>query len=247
MENKVMNFDWEAHLESLRHTRELMKENVLLMKSIEEERKETDRQMRETDRQMRETDRQMRETDLQLQETRRLVQEMSRKVSETTASMAELRISQEKTFAQMRETDKRYGSLSSEWGRMVEELCKPSALKLFIAEGVKVDHLYEGPRHVRRSDDEIEVDITYCNTTEVVAVEVKTTCYKKDVDYFLKQMKKFKVLFREFADKKVYVAMAALRFANGSDVYARRQGLYVLHPSGEGMFCLDKPNQRKQF
>ena len=235
-----MNFDWEAHLESLRHTRELMKENVLLMKSIEEERKETDRQMRETDRQMR-------ETDLQLQETRRLVQEMSRKVSETTASMAELRISQEKTFEQMRETDKRYGSLSSEWGRMVEELCKPSALKLFIAEGVKVDHLYEGPRHVRRIGDEIEVDIIYCNTTEVVAVEVKTACYKKDVDHFLKQMKNFKTLFREFADKKVYVAMAALRFANGSDVYARRQGFYVLHPSGDGMFSLDKPNQRKQF
>ena len=95
--------------------------------------------------------------------------------------------------------------------------------------------------------EEIEVDVLLCNKTVAVAVEVKTTCFKKDVDYFIKQMKRFKEIFHEFEGKTIFLAIAAMRFANGSDKYALRNGLYVLSPLSDGMFTLGKPNNRKEF
>ena len=152
-----------------------------------------------------------------------------------------------KTSKQIEETNKRYGGFTNEFGKMIEDLCRPAALKIFKAEGIDIDHVYEGSRRERVGEEEMEVDALLCNRTEAVAVEVKTTCFKKDVDYFLKKMKNFKKIFHEFEGKKVYVAIAAMRFANGSDKYAQRKGLYVLSPLSDGMFTLEKPSKREEF
>lgn len=190
----------------------------------------TSEQMKETDRKMQETDRQMKETDWRLEKLFR----------ETDESI-------NKTSKQIEETNKRYGGFTNEFGKMIENLCKPAALKIFKAEGIDIDHVYEGSRRERVGEEEMEVDALLCNRTEAVAVEVKTTCFKKDVDYFLKKMKKFKKIFHEFEGKKVYVAITAMRFANGSEKYAQRKGLYVLSPLSDGMFSLEKPSKREEF
>ena len=152
-----------------------------------------------------------------------------------------------KTSKQIEEINKRYGGFTNEFGKMIEDLCRPAALKIFKAEGINIDHVYEGSRREKVGEEEMEVDALLCNRTEAVAVEVKTTCFKKDVDYFLKKMKSFKKIFHEFEGKKVYVAIAAMRFANGSDKYAQRKGLYVLSPLSDGLFSLEKPNNREVF
>lgn len=190
----------------------------------------TSEQMKETDRKMQETDRQMKETDRRLE---KLFRETDERIN--------------KTSKQIEETNKRYGGFTNEFGKMIEELCKPAALKIFKAEGIDIDHVYEGSRRERVGEEEMEVDALLCNRTEAVAVEVKTTCFKKDVDYFFKKMKNFKIVFHEFEGKKVYAAIAAMRFANGSDKYAQRKGLYVLSPLSDGMFSLEKPSKREEF
>jgi len=190
----------------------------------------TSEQMKETDRKMQETDRQMKETDRRLE---KLFRETDERIN--------------KTSKQIEETNKRYGGFTNEFGKMIEDLCKPAALKIFKAEGIDIDHVYEGSRRERVGEEEMEVDALLCNRTEAVAVEVKTTCFKKDVDYFLKKMKNFKIVFHEFEGKKVYAAIAAMRFANGSDKYAQRKGLYVLSPLSDGMFSLEKPSKREEF
>ena len=152
-----------------------------------------------------------------------------------------------KTSKQIEEINKRYGGFTNEFGKMIEDLCRPAALKIFKAEGIDIDHVYEGSRREKVGEEEMEVDALLCNRTEAVAVEVKTTCFKKDVDYFLKKMKSFKKIFHEFEGQKVYVAIAAMRFANGSDKYAQRKGLYVLSPLSDGLFSLEKPNNREVF
>lgn len=190
----------------------------------------TSEQMKETDRKMQETDRQMKETDRRLE---KLFRETDERIN--------------KTSKQIEETNKRYGGFTNEFGKMIEDLCRPAALKIFKAEGIDIDHVYEGSRRERVGEEEMEVDALLCNRTEAVAVEVKTTCFKKDVDYFLKKMKNFKIVFHEFEDKKVYAAIAAMRFANGSDKYAQRKGLYVLSPLSDGMFSLEKPSKREEF
>ena len=190
-----------------------------------------------TSEQMKETDRKMQETDWQMKETDRRLEKLFRETDE--------RIN--KTSKQIEETNKRYGGFTNEFGKMIEDLCKPAALKIFKAEGIDIDHVYEGSRRERVGEEEMEVDALLCNRTEAVAVEVKTTCFKKDVDYFLKKMKNFKIVFHEFEGKKVYAAIAAMRFANGSDKYAQRKGLYVLSPLSDGMFSLEKPSKREEF
>ena len=54
-------------------------------------------------------------------------------------------------------------------------------------------------------------------------------------------------MFREFEGKAVYVAIAAMRYANGSDTYARRKGLYVLTATGDGLFTMGKPGKRREY
>ena len=183
-----------------------------------------------TSEQMKETDRQMRESSREL---KMLFKETDERIN--------------KTSKQIEETNKRYGGFTNEFGKMIEDLCRPAALKIFKAEGIDIDHVYEGSRRERVGEEEMEVDALLCNRTEAVAVEVKTTCFKKDVDYFLKKMKSFKKIFHEFEGKKVYVAIAAMRFANGSDKYAQRKGLYVLSPLSDGLFSLEKPSNREVF
>lgn len=133
------------------------------------------------------TSEQMKETDRRMQETDRKLEMLFKETDERF----------NRTEKQIEETNKRYGGFTNEFGKMIEDLCRPAALKIFKKEGIDIDHTYEGPRHERKDEDEIEVDVLLCNKTEAVAVEVKTTCFKKDVDYFIKQMKHFKRIFHE--------------------------------------------------
>ena len=180
----------------------------------------------------------IRETDRQIREMR----------AETDCEIKKMR---EETDRQMRDTDKRMkelqGLFTTQWGKLVEALCRPAALKLFQEKGIKIDQIFKEARHDKYLENEMEVDVILCNTTEAVAVEVKTTCKKKDVDYFLKKMRQFKKIFHRFEDCTVYPAIAALKFDNSSDIYALKKGLFVMRATGEGVFSLTEPKERECF
>lgn len=180
----------------------------------------------------------IRETDRQIREMR----------AETDCEIKKMR---EETDRQMRDTDKRMkelqGLFTTQWGKLVEALCRPAALKLFQEKGIKIDQIFKEARHDKYLENEMEVDVILCNTTEAVAVEVKTTCKKKDVDYFLKKMRQFKKIFHHFEDCTVYHAIAALKFDNSSDIYALKKGLFVMRATGEGVFSLTEPKKRECF
>lgn len=207
-----------------------------------EQIEKTGQQMKETDRKL---DKLFNETGLQIKETDRKLDKL---FNETAIRMEKNDEKIKKHAERIDRAYELYGGFTNEFGKIIEDLCRPAALKIFKKEGIGIDHIYEGPRHGRKDEEEIEVDVLLCNKTAAVAVEVKTTCFKKDIDHFLKQMKNFKKIFHEFEDKTVYVAIAAMRFANGSDTYARRKGMYVLTPANDGTFELGKPTaKRKEF
>ena len=145
-----------------------------------------------------------------------------------------------------RKIDKFFGQFTTDWGRLLEEVTKPAAVKLFKEIGIDIDHVFQESRHREEHRQEMEADVILVNTTAVVVVEVKTTLRKDDVDHFLKQMELFKDLFREFKDKTVYVAVAAIKFNNSSDVYARKKGVFVLRSNGEAIFGLDNVPETKR-
>ncbi len=137
---------------------------------------------------------------------------------------------------------------TTQWGRLVEALCKPAAYKLFKKEGIQIDRVYEGVHKVKvDGQDAMEIDVALCDTSVAVIVEVKTRCRKHDIDYFLSQMKHCKEWYPDFADKELRVAVAAIKYDDGADTYAQGCGLYVLKLSGEDTFTMTSPKKPKTF
>ena len=167
---------------------------------------------------------------------------------EIKQAMAETRLQMQETDRRMQETDRRMkelqGLFTTQWGKLIEALTRPAALKLFRNIGIDITHEYKEARSGEYATGAMEVDVILCNTTEAVAVEVKTTCKVSDVQYFMKQMEHFKETFHPFAQYKVYPAIAALKYDEQSDLYALKQGLFVLHVVGEDLFSLTEPKNR---
>ena len=137
---------------------------------------------------------------------------------------------------------------TTQWGRLVEALCKPAAYKLFKKEGIEIDRVYEGVHKAKvKGQDVMEIDVALCDTSVAVIVEVKTRCGRHDIDYFLSQMKHCKELYPDFADKELRVAVAAIKYDDGAEEYARERGLYVLKLSGEDTFTMVAPKKPKTF
>ncbi len=137
---------------------------------------------------------------------------------------------------------------TTEWGRLIEALCKSAAFKLFKKEGIEIDRIYEGIHKAKEDgQDVMEIDVALCDTSVAVIVEVKTRCGKRDIDYFLGQMEHCKEYYKEFADKKLLVAVAAINYDTGAVKYAHKKGVYVLKLTGEETFTLSAPNNPKAF
>lgn len=137
---------------------------------------------------------------------------------------------------------------STQWRKLIESLSTPAAVKLFKDLRIGINRIYSGERKIKENGiDKIDLDIILCNSTVAVIVEVKTTFRRSDVDYFLEKMKLVKKYFPEFADKTIFVASAAIKYAEGSDKYAKDNGLFVIHTSGDGVFSMEKPKERKVF
>ena len=180
--------------------------------------------------QMAETDRRMKETDRKMAETDRMIKATSEQMRETDRKMKQLE-----------------GLFTTQWGKLIEALAKPACLKLFSDLGIGITQVYNGPRKGKYFCNEMEIDVILCNTTVAVAVEVKTTCKIEHIDHFLQQMEHFKETFHPFANYTVYPAVAALKYDEGSDVYASKKGMFVLHANGEDMFDLVEPKVRKEY
>lgn len=137
---------------------------------------------------------------------------------------------------------------TTQWGRLVEALCKPAAYSLFKKEGIEIDRVYEGIHKAKANgQDVMEIDVALCDTSVAVIVEVMTRCGRRDIDYFLSQMKHCKEWYPDFANKELRVAVAAIKYDEGADTYAQERGLYVLKLSGEETFTMDSPKNPMVF
>ena len=206
---------------------------------IEASRIETDQRMQETDRRMQETDRRIEasriETDRHMQETSRQVQEMRRTFRES--------------LQRMEKTDKKLKNLNdqfvSQTGHILEGLTQRSALRALQKAGFTVEQSF---KEMTGSNSELglnmEIDLLYVDTTEAIAVEVKTNCTKAKINHFLKQMRNFKLLYPHFADLEVYAAIAALNITKEAEAYAREKGLIVIHVSDD-VFTIDPIDREK--
>lgn len=151
---------------------------------------------------------------------------------------------QKETFAQMKETDKKIKELATRFstttGNIIEGLMSSSATEMFQRAGYDMHSKAKNvSRKSKNPNEGMEVDVILHNDTSAIAIEVKASCGKGDIDRFLHQMEKFKRLFPLYADKEVLVAIAAINYENDADNYAHRCGLIVVRTDSYNIFSVD--------
>ncbi len=107
-------------------------------------------------------------------EADRWAAEADRRAAEADRRLAKL----EKTVAN---TSRAVDSLTTRWGRFVEELVEPAVISLFRGKGIDVKETYSRAR-VKRQGIAMEIDILAVDETEVVLVECKSRLSKDDVN-----------------------------------------------------------------
>jgi hypothetical protein len=193
---------------------------------FEQSRQEYDRRAAEAkaeaDRRDAEADRRDAEADRRAAEAK---DEADRRAAEADRRLAKL----EKTVAN---TSRAVDSLTTRWGRFVEELVEPALISLFRGKGIDVKETYSRAR-VKRQGIAMEIDILAVDETEVVLVECKSRLSKDDVNEFLEKLSRFKEAFPHYKNYQAYGAVAGIEIDEGIDRYAYKQGLFVIKPSGE--------------
>jgi hypothetical protein len=185
-----------------------------LFRESEQERKEYQRTSQQTFEQYRQT-------------AEREMAELRKQSDRTDQQIANLAV-------QVAQTNKQVGGLTSRWGEFVENLIKPAAARLFQEKGIDV-HLTA--LRVTGQDDQgsIEIDIIVENTTEVVAIEVKSHLEVRDVKRFLQTLERFKKAFPKHKNDKLYGAVAGIKIDERVNEYAIQEGLFLIQPTGDSV------------
>ena len=116
--------------------------------------------------------------------------EDERRKAEADRTMEELKRGIAKLEKTVERTSKAVDSLTTRWGRFVEELVEPAVIKLFQAKGIDVKEVYPRARSKRYATP-MEIDILAVDETELVIVECKSRLSKDDVDEFLEKLPQF--------------------------------------------------------
>jgi hypothetical protein len=146
-----------------------------------------------------------------------------------------------KLAVQVAQTNKQVGGLTSRWGEFVENLIKPAAARLFQEKGIDV-HLTALRVTGQDEQGSIEIDILVENTTEVVAIEVKSHLEIRDVKRFLQTLERFKKAFPKHKTDKLYGAVAGIKIDERANEYAIQEGLFLIQPTGDSVIIANSHN-----
>ena len=154
--------------------------------------------------------------------------ENDRRAAEAALSLAKL----EKTVER---TSKAVDGLTTRWGRFVEELVRPAVVRMFRDRGILITRTMERVRSPLTSGTPMEIDILGINGMKMVAVECKSRLSKDDVDEMGDRLTNFKKAFPEYAQYTLYGAVAGIEINEGVDIYAYRQGFFVIRTNGDSV------------
>ncbi|MBE5230604.1 MAG: DUF3782 domain-containing protein [Microcystis aeruginosa PMC 728.11] len=198
-------------------------ERIFAEAKLENERQAAEAKL-ESDRRAAELERQAAEAKL----------ESERRAAEAERSMAELKRTVERT-------SKAVDSLTTRWGRFVEELVEPAVLRLFQEKGIDIKEVYPRAR-VKRQGIAMEIDILGVDDTDLVVVECKSRLSQDDVDEFIEKLTRFKIAFPHYQNYRAYGAVAGIEINKGVDRYAYKKGLFVIKPSGDTVAIINDAN-----
>lgn len=214
------DLDYEKRIQEYREMREIIREQT---RSIQESGKRMDKESEEFHRSMAELREESKRTRAMIEETGRL---------------------QKETDRQMKETDKKIKELSTRFssttGNIIEGLMSSSSVDMFKKAGYDMHSKMKNMLHrTTNPNDGMEVDVLLYNDTTAIAIEVKASCDRKDIDRFLQQMGKFRKHFPMYNDKELLAAIAAVNYEKDADDYAHQCGLIVVRTDSQNFFAID--------
>ena len=170
------------------------------------------------------------------QELRREIQEVWALFKETDEKFKETDKTIERMVKTVEEVSRNVGALTSKWGKFVEGLVAPGAVRMFKERGIKVKQTYTRAES-QKNGEEMEID--------VIAISVKSTLKVEDVNEHMDDLSRFREFFPNFADRKLLGAVAgiviekATKGQEEADQYAYRKGLFVITKTGETVKILN--------
>jgi hypothetical protein len=144
------------------------------------------------------------------------------------------------TDRKLAEVSRQIGGLGNRLGEFVEGVVRPGLVRLFRERDITVHRTL---RDVGGDKDGIalQVDLLVVNDTDAVAVEVKSKLTDRDVDDHMERLDKFKILFPEFASKRLLGAVAAMVIPDAAAKYAEKCGMFVIGQAGDDAVLLNSP------
>ena len=160
--------------------------------------------------------------------------ETDRKWQETDIRLKELA---EEMVEDRKRLRQEVAKISDSLGRFAENMVAPAVVRIFNEAGIPIT---ETAQRVRSPLRRIEYDILAVNNQYVVVVSVKTRLKVEHVQHFVEErLSIFKEVFPRYRDMQVIGAVAGMSIEQEADIYAIKQGLYVLTQSGENVTLLN--------
>ncbi|KAK3582326.1 hypothetical protein CHS0354_023867 [Potamilus streckersoni] len=228
-----------------------IKEVSAQIKELSASQKKTDEQIKElfasqkkTDAQQKKTDAQQKKTDAQQKKTDEQIKELSASQKKTDEQIKELFASQKKTDEQIKElsvehkkTESTLKGLGFNVGMAVEEYFYNSLDLTKKVANIQFDdcqkNLHGFNRELKLQD---EFDITMANTTKGLLVECKHHVVKEDVVKLReRKVKNLKILYPDFKDLEMYLAVAGASFDSDAKQEAKQSGIIILKQVGDVM------------
>ncbi len=175
-------------------------------------------------------------------------EDVDKKFKEVAESRKKGREEVDKEFKELAEinkkTDKRINQLIGEWGNQwgefIEKLVDSNMIRLLEQQGIEVKQTTTRVKD-KRPHHRWEIDILAINGKEIVAIEVKKTLKKEDVDYFIEVLNMFKNDWADCANKTLYGGMAYLACKEQVVKYAEKLGLFVFQATGNSATLVNEP------
>jgi len=208
-----------------------IKENQKNIFGFNKARDEAWAAIRETQQAHKETEKAMKETHESIFGLNKARDEAWAAIRETQQAHKETEKAIKETEKAIKETQKNIGGLGNTLGSIVEHLLTPGLPKKFKMLGFSFNRIvsYKFEEGVYA-----QIDGMLENGEQAVAVEVKTTLRREDIDKHLLRMEKIRKHADEHSDKRKFMgAMAATIIDDNTRNYALDRGLFVIEPSGD--------------
>jgi len=164
---------------------------------------------------------------------------------EMLAFKDEMLVYREETRKELRDWKKKWGELANKMGTMAEDLVAPSIPRILrTTVGCPDDRVESIAVRVRRHPPDRkaqEFDVVAVCGEYVLINETKSRLKPDDIPAFIEVMKRARLYFPEYADKKFIGAIASLYVEEGLVRYGEREGLIVLGFGEDVMDVLNSP------